>query len=753
VTVNAKLTDNATNVGPVSSVGIIEDWQSPGLTGLNIADAAATAAPVYPALGEGPASVSNSKTVNLVLTGLPTDATELWVSEDGFVADSALTALSSPGDPATVSYLYRGAGTECAYNTLTVKARDCAGNASPVQSDGVYFDFTAPTLTLVGGPATTNVNLISLPLTASDNCFLYIMRLSENPAFTAVPWVAYTATPSFTLSAGDGVKTVYVQIADYTGNMASGSHVVTLDQTAPSGTALLRKAAPVGFTLAGWTNVLVGNEIANIVPNGGAVSMWIENVSGGGSGPTGEIALAALHTPWTLGTIADDPPYHTVRIYFKDAANNWSAAIPLKIKYDATLPAAPAWATGVPTGSVTLAWQPVLQAQFYPIQYNFSGDYPLYLNPNPPAPNAMQGFPVIPSPATTSLVFTGPQPDKYHFSIWTMDSAGNKSASYNTDVLETNYILGDFLAPTPDGCIGFTDEFLRLSIAYNTVTVDTLFEDSLDIAPTVGDNMDVPTPDGAIDFGDLVLFAQNYNLHHCVFGAPNNNRPNSDPSPASAGSIELIAELPNLLEAGTEYVVTLKAADLSDVMAYHLTFDYDRNLVDLVKVDAGAIHSSVEKQWFYVDKAKSNVDITGVVLDAAFKGDEIARLTFKAKSNGVMTLTENKLDLRDRTNHQIEATLSFSRATEALPTEFALAQNYPNPFNPTITIQMAMPVASDYSLTIYNITGQVVETFSGHAEAGYLKIDWNAQRLASGIYLYKMVTGTYTDTKKMVLLK
>ena len=88
-----------------------------------------------------------------------------------------------------------------------------------------------------------------------------------------------------------------------------------------------------------------------------------------------------------------------------------------------------------------------------------------------------------------------------------------------------------------------------------------------------------------------------------------------------------------------------------------------------------------------------------------------------------------------------------------LPTEFALHQNYPNPFNPITTISFALPVATDYELAIYNVMGQEVVTFSGHSEPGIVKVDWDASDYASGVYLYKLTAGNFTDTKKMVLLK
>jgi hypothetical protein len=90
-----------------------------------------------------------------------------------------------------------------------------------------------------------------------------------------------------------------------------------------------------------------------------------------------------------------------------------------------------------------------------------------------------------------------------------------------------------------------------------------------------------------------------------------------------------------------------------------------------------------------------------------------------------------------------------------LPTEFALNQNYPNPFNPKTRISFNLPTASDYTLTIYNITGQKVTEFAGSAEAGVVEMDVDASNLSSGVYFYKLIAnkGKFTDTRKMVLVK
>jgi hypothetical protein len=88
-----------------------------------------------------------------------------------------------------------------------------------------------------------------------------------------------------------------------------------------------------------------------------------------------------------------------------------------------------------------------------------------------------------------------------------------------------------------------------------------------------------------------------------------------------------------------------------------------------------------------------------------------------------------------------------------LPTHFALDQNYPNPFNPTTRIRFALPTASEFTLTIYNVTGQKVTEINGSAQAGFVERDVDLGNNASGVYFYKLVAGKFTQTKKMVLLK
>jgi hypothetical protein len=96
----------------------------------------------------------------------------------------------------------------------------------------------------------------------------------------------------------------------------------------------------------------------------------------------------------------------------------------------------------------------------------------------------------------------------------------------------------------------------------------------------------------------------------------------------------------------------------------------------------------------------------------------------------------------------------FSYEPNTLPTQFKLEQNYPNPFNPSTSIRYSIPFSSQVTLKIYNILGQEVETlFNGQHAAGTFHVEFNASRLATGVYFYELRAGDYRDIKKMLLLK
>jgi hypothetical protein len=94
-----------------------------------------------------------------------------------------------------------------------------------------------------------------------------------------------------------------------------------------------------------------------------------------------------------------------------------------------------------------------------------------------------------------------------------------------------------------------------------------------------------------------------------------------------------------------------------------------------------------------------------------------------------------------------------------LPRSFALSQNYPNPFNPSTTIEYSLPVRSKVTLSVFNILGQQVTTLVDEEQpAGTHAVPWDGTSdsgngVASGVYLYRIKAGGFSDTRKMILLK
>jgi len=98
--------------------------------------------------------------------------------------------------------------------------------------------------------------------------------------------------------------------------------------------------------------------------------------------------------------------------------------------------------------------------------------------------------------------------------------------------------------------------------------------------------------------------------------------------------------------------------------------------------------------------------------------------------------------------------LSIDGEGSAIPEEYSLEQNYPNPFNPVTKIKFVIPEESFVELKIYNVLGKEVRTLiNDERPAGYYEVNFDAQGLPSGVYLYKMKAGSFSDTKKMILLK
>jgi hypothetical protein len=107
----------------------------------------------------------------------------------------------------------------------------------------------------------------------------------------------------------------------------------------------------------------------------------------------------------------------------------------------------------------------------------------------------------------------------------------------------------------------------------------------------------------------------------------------------------------------------------------------------------------------------------------------------------------------------VPGTISSVEGTLTVPTSFAVSQNYPNPFNPSTNIDYAVSKPSFVSVKVYNLLGQEVRRLvSEEKGVGVYQATWDGKdnvgtEVPSGMYLYKMVAGSFSETKKMMFMK
>ncbi len=141
--------------------------------------------------------------------------------------------------------------------------------------------------------------------------------------------------------------------------------------------------------------------------------------------------------------------------------------------------------------------------------------------------------------------------------------------------------------------------------------------------------------------------------------------------------------------------------------------------------------------------------------------DILAILRFTVNENieaseTLVTITKLRFNEGDILENTATAELTNLLSTDIsrMPNEFILNQNYPNPFNPNTTISYQIPVPSFVEITVYSLTGQIVETIVyDYQDTGYYTAIWNAEGLSSGLYLYRLSAGDYKKVRKCLIVK
>ena len=160
--------------------------------------------------------------------------------------------------------------------------------------------------------------------------------------------------------------------------------------------------------------------------------------------------------------------------------------------------------------------------------------------------------------------------------------------------------------------------------------------------------------------------------------------------------------------------------------------------------------------------------LTGYAVGYSGSGHDTARV-YKTTDNGItwnqvfqkvgiiysVACTQSNVFLGcDSGNVMSSGLIGIQPISTEIPKNFSLGQNYPNPFNPTTDINISIRESGNVKVTVFDVSGKEVAVLVNQImKPGIYKVDFNASNLTSGVYFYRIVSSSFTETKKMVLVK
>lgn len=164
--------------------------------------------------------------------------------------------------------------------------------------------------------------------------------------------------------------------------------------------------------------------------------------------------------------------------------------------------------------------------------------------------------------------------------------------------------------------------------------------------------------------------------------------------------------------------------------------------------------SEINNHGFEVERSyDGNIFSSIGFVDGQGTTTEIHNYTFvdkpAVKADGTLYYRLKQVDLNGQSTYSEILTVKLD-----IPTHYNLSQNFPNPFNPTTTINYAVPQNGPVTIKLYDITGREVATLVNEVKnVGSYKIKFDASKLASGVYIYRMVAKDFVSVKKMSIMK
>ncbi|MFC1513479.1 FlgD immunoglobulin-like domain containing protein [candidate division KSB1 bacterium] len=264
--------------------------------------------------------------------------------------------------------------------------------------------------------------------------------------------------------------------------------------------------------------------------------------------------------------------------------------------------------------------------------------------------------------------------------------------------------------------------------------------------------------DGAIGLSDFAAFVTHY---FASTASASKVRPVMESGLNKEGSLEAKTDF----DFDTEYLdLTVTADDIKSLTGYGYRLDFDPTVYELVEIVNGDLLRSnggdVGPMLKHIHNGTIVVAEVLTGLENAAQGEGIiTTFRFRWIGDDNSSINISNIDLLDGNSEITHFEDILVEKPVALPVDYQLMDNYPNPFNPTTTISFALPVTEHVKIEVCNVLGQTIRTLvDTEMKAGVRTVKWDGRndygiQASTGIYFYRIQAGSFTEAKKMNLIK
>ncbi len=177
------------------------------------------------------------------------------------------------------------------------------------------------------------------------------------------------------------------------------------------------------------------------------------------------------------------------------------------------------------------------------------------------------------------------------------------------------------------------------------------------------------------------------------------------------------------------------------------------HLKTIENIEPSSLGTAIYKYATMFDSSSTQGILKGKPVGVEYIGTD-----YKAVTLSFPLYYMNLSQAKELTEHimidKFEEVMPVESEVSSLPTEYSLSQNYPNPFNPSTKIKYSIPQASHVIMKVFDVLGnEILILVNEEKNTGIYELTWNAEKLPSGIYFYQLKSGSFVETKKMILIK